>query len=52
MHPLRRLGGELERDRPADDDRANDQDEESRRPVADVEGVKVEPACAAFVREG
>ena len=47
VDPERRMHGQLEPQRQTDHQRADDQRQERRRPVADVERRKVEPAAAA-----
>ena len=51
VDPPGRRGLELEDDGEGDDDAADDEDQEGRRPVADVEGGEIEPAGPAFGRE-
>ena len=41
----------LDRNRQRHDESADDEDQEGGRPVADVEGMKIEPAGAAARRE-
>jgi hypothetical protein len=48
MHPERRLGRELERNRKRRDQAADAEDEERGRPVADIERRLVEAAGAAL----
>ena len=51
MHPIGRLMPQLDDDRADGHDRPDDQDEERRRPVADVERGKIEPAgCGTWAR--
>jgi hypothetical protein len=52
VDPERRLDRQLEPDGKAGDDGADDEDQERRRPVADVEAGEVEPAGAARRSEG
>ena len=48
VHPERRLEHQLDEDRAKDQERADDQDQERRRAVADIEGGKIEAAAAAL----
>src|SRR6476661_2834991 len=51
MNPPGRREAQLHGDGEADDQRPDDQDQEGRGPVTDIEGFEVEAADPAFARE-